>query len=159
MKQQRANQLVTAASLILIGLMFVIFKSDIISIAMSLIGVALIVMGVFDIIRKNFTSGVIKLALAVLVLAAGWLFVKLALYLLAAFLLIVGSVQLYGFFKLGIKEISLPVLLHLAQPAIYVLVGICLFFNQGGALAWVFTVSGIFFIVDGALALIGAFEK
>ena len=65
MKQQRANQLVTAASLILIGLMFVIFKSDIISIAMSLIGVALIVMGVFDIIRKNFTSGVIKLALAV----------------------------------------------------------------------------------------------
>ena len=49
--------------------------------------------------------------------------------------------------------------MHIVQPIIYVLVAFCLFFNQGGTLSWVFTVSGIFFIVDGVVALIGSFER
>ena len=46
--KKRGNGLVTAVSLMLIGILFIIFKSDVISIAMSLIAAVLIIMGIFS---------------------------------------------------------------------------------------------------------------
>lgn len=157
--RKRGNGLATAVTLMLVGILFLIFKSDIISITMSLIAAVLIIMGVFSIVRKNVVSGVIKIVLGGLVLAAGWLVVEVALYIFAAILLIAGLVDLYRLSKIRTDKFSLPVLMHIIQPIIYVLVAFCLFFNQGGTLSWVFTVSGIFFIIDGVVALIGSFER
>ena len=157
--KKRGNGLVTAVSLMLIGILFIIFKSDVISIAMSLIAAVLIVMGIFSLVLKNFVSGVIKIVLGGLVLAAGWLIVEVALYIFAAILLVSGIIDLYKLSKIKTDKFTLPVLMHIVQPIIYVLVAFCLFFNQGGTLSWVFTVSGIFFIVDGVVALIGSFER
>lgn len=159
MKKKIGNDLITAVALIVIGALFIIYKSEIISIAMSIIGVTLIVLGIVDAVRKFVVSGVVKIAFGLLVLVAGWLFITLALYILGAFLLIAGITELYKLTKVKIKKMSLPVAMHIAQPIIYILVAICLFFNQGGALSWVFTVSGIFLIIDGIVALIGAFDK
>ena len=159
MKKRIGNEILTAVALILIGLMFMIYKGGIISIAMSLIGVTLIVLGVLDIIRKLVVSGVIKIVFALLVFAAGWLFVTLALYILGAFLLVAGISELYKLSKVKIKKYTLPVIMHIVQPIIYILVAITLFFNQGGALSWVFTVSGLFLMIDGAVGLVGAFDK
>nr|MBE6545034.1 hypothetical protein [Oscillospiraceae bacterium] len=159
MKKKIGNDLITAVALIVIGALFIIYKSEIISIAMSIIGVTLIVLGIVDAVRKFVVSGVVKIVFGVLVLVAGWLFITLALYILGAFLLIAGITELYKLTKVKIKKMSLPVAMHIAQPIIYILVAICLFFNQGGALSWVFTVSGIFLIIDGIVALIGAFDK
>lgn len=159
MKKRLGNDIVTAIALIVIGALFMIYKSEVISIAMSLIGVTLIVLGIVDAVRKFVVSGVVKIVFGVLVLAAGWLFISLALYILGAFLLIAGISELYNLTKIKIKKISLPVAMHIAQPIIYILVAICLFFNQGGALSWVFTVSGLFLIIDGVVALIGSFDN
>ena len=159
MKRKMENGLITAATLILVGALFIIFKGEVVSIAMSIIGLALVILGVVDALKKYVVSGVIKIALGALVLMAGWLFISLALYVLGAILLIAGVSELYAFTKLKIKRLSLPVALRIAQPVIYILVAICLFFNQGGAISWVFTVSGIFLILDGTVALIGALDK
>lgn len=159
MKKKIGNDLVTALALILIGALFMIYKSEVISIAMSIIGVTLIILGVVDFVRKFVVSGVVKIAFGVLVLAAGWLFITLALYILGAFLLIAGVSELYKLTKVKIKKMTLPMAMHIVQPIIYILVAICLFFNQGGALSWVFTVSGLFLVIDGVVALIGAFDK
>ena len=159
MKRKMENGLITAATLILVGALFIIFKGEVVSIAMSIIGLALVILGVVDALKKYVVSGVIKIALGALVLMAGWLFISLALYVLGAFLLIAGVSELYAFTKLKIKRLSLPVALRIAQPVIYILVAICLFFNQGGAISWVFTVSGIFLVLDGTVALIGALDK
>lgn len=159
MKTQKENQIITAIALVAIGLLFIIFKSEVVSIAMSLIGLALIVIGIVDLLHKDVVSGVIKLVFAALVFLAGWMLVTLALYVLGAFLLIAGVLELYKLTKVKIKKLSLPIVMHIIQPVIYILVAICLFFNQGGALSWVFTVSGIFLIIDGVVALLGAFDK
>ena len=129
--RKRGNGLATAVTLMLVGILFLIFKSDIISITMSLIAAVLIIMGVFSIVRKNVVSGVIKIVLGGLVLAAGWLVVEVALYIFAAILLIAGLVDLYRLSKIRTDKFSLPVLMHIIQPIIYVLVAFCLFFNQG----------------------------
>ena len=158
-KNNKSNDLLTAAALILIGLLFIIYKGGIISLAMSLIGITLIVLGIIDIIKKRVVSGVIKLVFAALVMLAGWLFITLALYVLGAFLLVAGVTQLVALSKVKVKKITLPVAMRYAQPIIYILIAICLFFNQGGAISWVFTVSGIFLIIDGIAALIGALDR
>ena len=158
-KNNKSNDLLTAAALILIGLLFIIYKGGIISLAMSLIGITLIVLGIIDIIKKRAVSGVIKLVFAALVMLAGWLFITLALYVLGAFLLVAGVSQLVALSKVKLKKLTLPVAMRYAQPIIYILIAICLFFNQGGAISWVFTVSGIFLIIDGIAALIGALDK
>ena len=149
----------TAIALILIGGLFIIYKGEVISIAMSLIGITLVVLGIIDILRARVVSGVVKLVFAALVVLAGWLFVTLALYVLGAFLLIAGITQLIAISKLKIKKLTLPAVMHIAQPVIYILVAICLFFNQGGAISWVFILSGVFLILDGIAGIIGALDK
>ena len=156
MKKFKGNEIFTAVALIVIGALFMIYKSEVISIAMSLIAFTLIALGIVDLVRKFTVSGVVKIVLGVLVLAAGWLFITLALYVLGAFLLIAGVTELYALTKVKIKKMTLGAAMHIAQPVIYILVAICLFFNQGGALSWVFTVSGLFLVLDGAVGIVGA---
>ena len=159
MKKIRGNEIATAVALIVIGVLFMIYKNGIVSIAMSLIGVTLIVLGVVDILRKSTMAGVVKIVLGALVLMAGWLFVTLALYILGACLFIGGIGELCQLLRVKVKRVTLPHAMRFVKPVIYIIVAICLFFNQGGALSWVFTVSGIFFIINGAASLIGAFDK
>ena len=158
-KSNKSNELLTAIALILIGGLFIIYKGEVISIAMSLIGITLVVLGIIDILRARVFSGVVKLVFAALVVLAGWLFVTLALYVLGAFLLIAGITQLIAISKLKIKKLTLPAVMHIAQPVIYILVAICLFFNQGGAISWVFILSGVLLILDGIAGIIGALDK
>ena len=159
MKKNRGNEIFVAVALIAIGALFMIYKSEIISIAMTLIGVTFIVSGVVDILRKMTMIGGIKIVIGVLVLMAGWLFITLALYILGACLLVAGISEICRLSTIKTKKMTLALAMHYLQPVIYILVAICLFFNQGGALSWVFTVSGIFLIIDGIVALIGAFDK
>ena len=158
-RKYKGGSFVTAAGLIALGLLFILFKGEVISIAMSIIGISLIVWGVVNLANKLVTLGTIKIVLGAFVLLAGWLLITLALYILGACLLVWGISDLYRLSKVKIKKVTLPVALHIAQPIIYILVALTLFFNQGGALSWMFTVSGIFLLVDGVVALIGALDR
>ena len=159
MKKSKREAMVTALSLIAVGILFIVFKNDVISLALSVIGGFLLVWGIVNVINKLFYNGIVKIAFGALVLIAGWLFIQVALYLLGAFLLISGASELYRIFKNKIKKVTVSFVARIIQPVIYVMVAICLFFNQGAALSWVFTVSGIFLVIDGVVALVGALDK
>ena len=159
MKKSKKEALFTALSLIAVGILFVIFKSEIISIALTVIGGYLVVWGIVNVINKLFYNGIVKIVFGALVLVAGWLFIQIALYLLGAFLLISGASDLYRIFKNKIKKVTISFIARIIQPIIYVMVAVCLFFNQGAALSWVFIASGIFLMLDGVVALVGALDK
>lgn len=159
MKKSKKEALVTALSLIAVGVLFIVFKSEIINLALSVIGGFLVVWGIINVLNKLFYNGIVKIVFGALVLVAGWLFIQIALYLLGAFLLISGASELYRIFKNKIKKVTISFIARIIQPVIYVMVAICLFFNQGGALSWVFIVSGIFLVLDGLVALVGALDK
>ena len=158
-KKISGNEILMASILIIVGALFMIFKGEIISIIMTILGIRMIVRGIFDLMRGYTMGGVINIVFGALILGAGWLFITLALYILAACLLIAGIGELSGLLKERVKKLNLAVILRIAQPFIYILVAICLFFNQGGAISWVFTVAGLFLIVDGILGLIAALDK
>ena len=158
-KNSKSNELLTAIALVVIGFLFILYKGGIISIAMSIIGITLIVLGILDVLKKRVIGGVVKFVFAALVMLAGWLFIKLALYVLGGFLLVAGVTQLVAISKIKFKKITLSMALHIAQPIIYILVAICLFFNQGGAISWVFTLSGAFLILDGVAGIVAALDR
>ena len=154
MKNANSAKLLSAALTILVGVLFLIWKGTIISVAMTVIGVLLIVSAIVNLARKRYTVGVVGAVFGVMVLCFGWLFLSVALYVLAAILLIYGILLLIEIARRGLSRIGvLAAIVRLSQPIICILVAGCLLFNQGGAVDWVFILSGIFLIVEGVLAL------
>jgi uncharacterized membrane protein (DUF2068 family) len=91
----------------------------------------------------------------ILVFGLGNLLVTVALYVIAAVLLVYGILQLIGALKaLNKKSKLLAKVFAFLEPAVCIFVAVCLLFNQGGTVAWVFIVSGIFLIIDGVIALV-----
>ena len=157
MKNVNSTKLLSAILTIVVGILFLIWKGTIVSIAMTVIGVLLIVSAVMNLIRKNYTACVIGAVFGVMVLCFGWLFLSVALYVLAAILLIYGILLLIEIAKCGFARMgALAVAVRLAQPVVCILVAGCLLFNQGGTVDWVFILSGLFLMVEGVLALADA---
>ncbi|MBQ9782518.1 MAG: DUF308 domain-containing protein, partial [Clostridia bacterium] len=129
-------------------------KGGVIGIAMTVLGVGLIVWAVLDLIDKNNTSGIIKLIAGIVVIVFGWTLASIVLYVMAALLLVYAVYQLYQLITGKVKDF-----VKFIEPGVMALIAILLLFNQGGTIAWVFIVAGIFLIVEGALALINCIKK
>ena len=148
------SNLITAILTIVIGVLFVALKGGVIGIAMTVLGVGLIVWAVLDIIDKNNTSGIIKLVAGIVVIVFGWTLASIVLYVMAALLLVYAIYQLYELVTNKVKDV-----VKFIEPGVMALIAILLLFNQGGTIAWVFIVAGIFLIVEGALALMNCIKK
>ena len=82
-----------------VGLMLIIMKDDVISIALTVLGVAAIVSAIIDFIHRMPNLGLIKAVIGVCILVFGWMFVNLALYILAASIILVGLPRQYELHK------------------------------------------------------------
>lgn len=153
--QKSSEKLAYAIAAIVIGVLLIVFKADIIGITMTVFGVCLIALAVIDFIHSDVIPGVIKAVAGVVIIVFGWTLVSAALYIMAALLLIFGIAEMYLTFKNKSAYLDRSAfILRIAECAVYVLIGLCLMFNQGGTIAWVFILSGVFLIVNGVIALI-----
>ena len=158
--EKKSDKLVYAILTIVLGILFIVFKNDIIGIAMTILGVALIISAILDLVHKQIAPCVIKAVVGVVIIVFGWTLMSAALYVMAALVLIYGILLLYQTIKnyKEIPEISDKVL-SFVKPILLTAIGICLLFNQGGTIAWVFILSGVFFIVEGIISLIQYFKE
>lgn len=153
--EKKTNQLISAIITIAIGVLFIVCKNDIIGITMTVFGAALIVSAVFDFVQKQIALGIVKSVVGVVVIVFGWNLMSAALYIMAALLLIYGLLLLYAVIQnKGRISDKLDKILSFVKPSVYIFVGICLLFNQGGTIAWIFIVSGIFLMIEGIIALV-----
>lgn len=145
---------------VLFGLLFIILQGDVVSVAMTMLGAALVVWGVLDLFERRLEAALIKIIAGAVIVLFGWLIVGAVLYILAAALLVLGAWLLYVRLK-NRACCSTPVELALwcAPAVVCMLVAFVLFFNRGGAVAWVFVVSGVFIVAEGGLLLYEAFRK
>ena len=155
MQKANTTKLLAAILTITVGVLFLIWKGAILSVAMTVAGILLIVSAVLSLIQKNYVACVINAVIGVFIIVFGWLFVTVVLYILAAILLIYGILLLIEQLKRGFKNMGiLAIIIRLAQPVFCLFIAGCLLFNRGGTIAWVFILSGIFLIVQGVLALV-----
>ena len=144
---------VSAIIYIIVGLLLIVKKGSIIGLAIDLIGLAAIIMAIIDLMGHKTHSAIVKGVVGVCILVFGWMFVNLALYILGAAIIIMGLIKISNItntvYTGGQKFVAC------LKPGVTVLAGLCLLFNPGGAISWMFIATGGLLIANGALELIG----
>lgn len=155
-----SEKLISALLTILLGVLFIVMKSGVISVAMTVFGVVLIILGVLDLVDKRVVPAVVKLVVGVLIIVFGWTITAAVLYIFAALLLIYGILMLYSYIKSGVRKTKLiHTIFAYVKPILLIVIGILLFCSLGRTLDWIFIVSGIIAVVEGAIMLVEAFKK
>lgn len=157
---KKTSQLISAAMTLALGILFVILKAEVIGICITVLGVALLITSVLDLIRKSIVSGIVKALLAVAVLLIGWLLLDLALLILGIVLAVYGVLEIVKTIVASVKSKKvkiLDVILGLVEPIICTAAGVLLITSRGTAMNVTVLIAGIFLIVDGVLSVIRAF--
>lgn len=155
MKSSRTGNFIGAAVLIALGILCIFLKAEMISIALTVAGALLIVYGVLDLIRNQIVPGIVKLVCGVAVIILGWLVVTVVLYIAAVLIILYGFlVFLEAWQNVSGKTVDLAFCIAAVRAIVDIVVGFLLLFNQGGTVEWVFIVSGILLLADGAVLLL-----
>ena len=143
------NGTVYALLYIILGVLFIVFKSGMLNWLMTIAGIVFIALGIYDIIKKNLNQGIIEAVIGVVIIVGGWLFVELVLIVFGAMLIIKGVMDLIAAFRTKSKNVS-----RIICSIITLVVGILLILAKWVALDWFFIVLGAVFIIDGLFALL-----
>lgn len=155
------NSLLEGAVMILLGVLFLVVPAaTIVQITMTVFGVALLVLGVLDLVDRQTLPGIIKLVFGVVVIVFGWALVEFALIVLAAVILIWGIYELYAKLRIHLKgSNTLNTILLYISPILDILLGLLLLFCRGEAMKVISIVVGILLIVDGVMLIWNATKK
>ena len=82
------DKLITAIAAIVVGVLFIALKGDVLSIAFTVLGAALIVMGILDAAKKDSKSGTVKIVAGLVTVLLGWTLVSITLYIVAALMIL-----------------------------------------------------------------------
>lgn len=137
---------------IIVGALLIIFKKDLIGVAMSIIGAFFIASGVLEIIKKNNKVGIINLVIGVAVIVLGWVAATIVLLVLGLLLAAKGVLPLIELIKREDKK-----LIDFIVPVITILAGLAVAF--GNVVDVVLVIGGVILAADGALALYGELKK
>lgn len=144
---------------IAIGVLFIVLKGSVISITMTIIGVAAIIMAVVDFANNQTKTAVIKCIIGVAVLVLGWLLVDIALYGISGVLIILGVSQIVSAIRLNNLCNAVQKVFMIIKPVATLGAGFCLFFNKGEMADTIFVIVGVLVLVEGMLSLVDPVEK
>ena len=148
---RKSEKILSSIFTIALGVLLIVMKGEMISVFMTILGVALIVLGCIELFERNVTQAVIKLVFGALIIFFGWTIVSAVVYIIAAMVLVVGILALYDCIRFHIHCLSREeVIRTLLTPIFCILIGLTLFFNQWD---WIFIVAGILTIIEGGVLL------
>ena len=82
-KKSLNNQaLINAIALIVMGILFCIFRAGMINVLLTIVGVVLIALGIYDIVKKLYVNAAIEIILGIAVIVCGWTILDIALLVL-----------------------------------------------------------------------------
>lgn len=152
----KKENLFSAVVSIVLGCMLIVMKGDIIRIALTVLGIAVLLSAVNSLICGMTNNGIIKAVIGICILVFGWMFINLALYILAAGIIVSGLLQISDIHKFApVNLTGVQKCLAYAGPVFMVAAGACLLFNQGGTIAWIFIITGLLLVAEGVMQLIG----
>lgn len=144
------KSIVTCALYILIGICLCAFRMGMLGVLFTIIGILFVVYGVYDIIKKNLTQGVVEAAIGVVILICGWTIAKWALIVFGVLLVVKAVLDL-----LKVIEKKAMNTATLVNIVVNMLIGVILCvapFALGDILC---IIVGVIFILNGVLALFG----
>jgi uncharacterized membrane protein HdeD (DUF308 family) len=148
----KSEKIISSVFTIALGVLLIAMKGEMISAFMTVLGIALISLGVIEFLKKDIPRAVIIGVFGGLIIFFGWTIVTAVVYVLAAIVLIVGILAAYDCVRFRSKCFCVTeFLFSLAPSALCILIGVLLFFNE---LEWCFLVVGGLTILEGGLLFI-----
>lgn len=152
MAKKTNSELFSSLLYIVIGILLVVFKSQTLNWAMTIVGLFFVISGVLDLVKKNYTGGAVSLIIGIAILVLGWAAAQIVLLVLGILIAVKGIVAFIDAFK---KKRTNA--LDLVFPVLTVVVGLMLAF--GNALDIMIIIVGVLLAVDGVLGLIASLKK
>lgn len=138
-----------AVALIVLGVLMLVITPALLVYAVFAVGVALAVLGLIDLLQKNWVMGIVKLIAGIAVFLLAYFVPEIFTYLLAAVLILYGAYLVYCAIKSKPKG-ALNWIFALAMPILSIVAGILLFIQA----EIVVTIFAIVLIVDGLLIIL-----
>lgn len=143
--------LMTALMYIVLGALFIIFRTQLITWLMIAAGVVLIAAGVWEIVKKDLVTGVVLIAVGVLfLLGLIEAITGIVLLILGVVLVAKGILDLVNAFKASRVSV-----LSVVAAVITIAIGVLLIVAKWQLVDWVLIVVGAIMIVDGILIFFG----
>ena len=146
MNRKNDSEIFSSLLYIIVGVLLIVFRSQTLNWAMTVVGVIFIVSGILDVIGRNTTGGAVSLIIGIAVLVLGWIAAKIVLLVLGLLIAIKGAVALINLLKSGCRSA-----LMLVFPLLSVVVGVMLAFGNG--LDVMIMIVGVLLAADGVLGL------
>lgn len=141
LNDKQISMLVMALVYIALGVLFIIFKGQILTWITYVIGALLIVKGVIDFVSyKLIIPAAVEISLGILAIILGAAVTQ-------AVAIIVGVILiLYGLYNLFTQP---KTIVSLVIDILTVVAGVLLMINTSGVIEWLFIVMGVIFIING----------
>lgn len=150
-KKSINNQaVINAIALIVLGILFCIFRAGMINVLLTIVGVVLIALGIYDIVKKLYVNAAIEIILGIAVIVCGWTILDIALLVLGIGLVLYSIYQII----MVAKSFKKKGWLALVKPIITLIIGIFLIVAKWVLVDWIFIVIGVVFIINGLLSLL-----
>lgn len=149
-KKPSTDTIIMAILYIVIGILFIAFRSALLNWMLTVTGILAIAYGIYLIVKKQLVPGIIFTVIGVVLILGGWLFLTIVLMILGVLLIIYGVKDLVELLQAKGKTPVIPVIVS----CLTIIAGILLVVSKWAFLDWFFIVIGALMIVDGVLALI-----
>ena len=155
---KQTSQLLIALAYLIIGVLFIVFKSGIVGlvleIALTILGVLFIVKGILDIVNnKKTTEGIIQIVIGAVIIVLGWTIVEIILLVLGVLIVIKGVLDL-------INASNTKKLTPIIYAVITIVVGVLLVIGKFASAADIlFIIIGVVFVLDAIFIGISALSK
>ena len=147
------STLLTALLYIVIGVLFIVFKGELLNWGLTIAGILAIAYGIFLVIKKALIPGIIYIAVGILLIWGGWRFLDIVLLVLGIVLIIYGALGIFDAIR---KKRGV---LALILSALTIVAGVLFVVNRWAAVDWILIICGVVLIVDGIIGLVKAISK
>ena len=152
MAKKSNSELFSSLLYIIIGVLLIVFRSQTLGWAMTIVGALFVLSGILDLIRMNWAGGAVSLIIGIAILVLGWTATKIVLLVLGILIAIKGIISLVD----ALRQKKLKVL-QVLFPILTIVIGLVLAF--GNALHLIVIIGGVLLAVNGVLGLVGALKK
>ena len=142
----KTEKIISSVFTIALGVLLVVMKGEMISVFMTVLGIAMISLGIIELASKNLTPSAVKIAIGVLIIFFGWALVSAVVYVLATALVVLAIVSVYDYARCRLRQVYTNAIFDLIPSIACFLIGVFLFFNE---FEWCFVVAGILTVFLG----------
>ena len=153
MAKKSTSELSSSLLYVVIGVLLMVFRSQTLGWAMTVIGALFVISGIIDLIRFNWAGGAVSLIIGISILVLGWTATKIVLLVLGILIALKGLTTLISALFTKRRKNIFVILFAIVS----IVIGVMLAFGNG--LDVLIIVAGALLTVDGIFGLIGSLVK